>query len=148
MSTFISLLGSNQLNTAVVMDANSKDKARAAGLQANGYLGQKSLILISEITGQTDADIEDLFTPSFYLELVNGAYGTKMEVGDLKAKDGRIVGRVEQHFRDSDLAGGRLNHYKPSAYFLREQVKMLPKLNGETLQSASDLFDRINELLN
>lgn len=86
VSTFVSLLGSNQLNTAVVMDANSKDKARVEGLQSNGYLGKKSLILISEITGTADSDIEDLFSPSFYLELVNGAYGTKIKVGDLTVK--------------------------------------------------------------
>jgi hypothetical protein len=131
----------------VVMDANSKDKARVEGLQANGYLGKKSLVLISQITGQPDADIEDLFTPSYYLELVNGAYGTKIKVGDLRAKDGRIVSRVEQHFKENGFAGGCLNHYKPSAYFLREQVKMLPKLNESTLQTASDLFDRVNALL-
>lgn len=147
VSTFVSLLGSSQLNTAVVMDANSKDKARVEGLQANGYLGKKSLVLISQVTGQPDSDIEDLFTPSYYLELVNGAYETKIKVGDLQAKDGRIVGRVEQHFKENGIAGGRLNHYKPSAYFLREQVKMLPKLNESTLQAASDLFDRVNALL-
>jgi predicted ATPase len=147
VSTFVSLLGSSQLNTAVVMDANSKDKARVEGLQANGYLGKKSLVLISQVTGQPDADIEDLFTPSYYLELVNGAYETKVKVGDLKAKDGRIVGRVEQHFKENGIAGGRLNHYKPSAYLLREQVKMLPKLNESTLQAASDLFDYVNALL-
>lgn len=147
VSTFVSLLGGSQLNTAVVMDANSKDKARVEGLQANGYLGKQSLILISDITGQADADIEDLFTPSFYLELVNGAYETNIKVGDLTAKNGRIISRVDQHFKETGIAGGRLNHYKPSAYFLREQVKLLPKLTDSTLQAASDLFDRINALL-
>jgi predicted ATPase len=147
VSTFVSLLGSSRLNTAVVMDANSKDKARVESLQANGYLGKKSLILISEITGQPDSDIEDIFSPDFYLDLVNGAFSTKLKASDLKARDGRIVGRVQQHFKEKSIAGGHLNHYKPSVYFLREQATLLPKLDKATIQRASDLFDRINALL-
>jgi hypothetical protein len=147
LSTFVSLLGSNQLNTAVLMDSNSKDKPRIQGLQQNGYLGRHSLVLVSEVTGQADSDIEDIFTASFYLDLVNGAYNANIKVGDLAAKGGRIVARLERHFRENGIAGGALNHYKPSAYFLREQVKLLPKLGEPTLERASALFDRLNSLL-
>lgn len=147
LSTFVSLLGSNQLNTAVLMDSNSKDKPRVQGLQQNGYLGNKSLILISEITSQPDSDVEDLFDPGFYLSLVNGAYGLSIKVKDLTSPGGRVTARVEQHFRENNIAGGRLNHYKPSAYLLREQASLLPKLTAATLDRASQMFDRINSQL-
>lgn len=147
LSTFVSLLGSNQLNTAVLMDSNSRDKARVQGLQQNGYLAKKSLILISEITGQADSDVEDIFDPGFYLSLVNGAYGVDIKVKDLTVKGGRMTARVERHFQENGIAGGRLNHYKPSAYFLREQASLLPNLSAATLERASQTFDRINALL-
>ncbi|HSX66182.1 ATP-dependent nuclease [Nocardioides sp.] len=147
LSTFVSLIGANQLNVAVLMDSNSKDRARVATLQQNGRLASDALILVSEVAGQADADLEDLFTDSFYLDLVNGAYKTKIKVGDLTAKGGRIVARVEKHFQEHRIAGGALNHYKPSAYLLREQVTLLPKLSDTTLVKASALFDRINALI-
>jgi predicted ATPase len=147
LSTFVSLIGANQLNIAVLMDSNSKDKARVAALQQNGRLESNALVLVSEAAGQADADTEDLFTDSFYLDLINGAYKSRIKVGDLSAKGGRIVARVEKHFMEHNIAGGTLNHYKPSAYFLREQVSLLPRLSDTTLDKASALFDRINALI-
>jgi len=151
LGTFVSLLGANQLNVAALIDSNPKDKQRIAALQANGHLKGRALIELSEITGTTEADIEDLLEPAFYLGLVNDAYATDLpkalKAGDLKSKAPRITARIEQHFRDNGVANGKLNHYRPAAHLLREQTNLVPKIDKGTLERASALFERLNGLL-
>lgn len=151
LGTFVSLLGANQLNVAALIDSNPKDKQRIAALQANGHLKGRALIELSEVTGTTEADIEDLLAPAFYLGLVNDAYAADLpkplKAGDLKSKAPRITARIEQYFRDNGIANGKLNHYRPAAHLLRQQTDLVPKIDKDTLQRASALFERLNGLL-
>lgn len=151
VSTFVSLLGANKLNIAVLIDANPRDQQRIKALQDNGHLSARGLIQVSEFVSGAEADIEDLFEDGFYCGLVAGAYTSDfpkgLKVGDLKSKAPRITARVEDHFKEKGIAGGRLNHYRPSAYFLREQGSQLPRLNGATLDRASNMFSRVNECI-
>jgi len=63
--TFVSLLGGNKLNIAVLMDVSSKDAQRIRSLQENSLLKHGNLIKISDITSTKEADIEDLFDPLY-----------------------------------------------------------------------------------
>jgi energy-coupling factor transporter ATP-binding protein EcfA2 len=78
LSTFISLIGANQLNLAVLVDVATKDKQRIRDLQQNGHLAKNALIEVGQFVGRDDADVEDLFAAGFYLKLVNGAYVTEL----------------------------------------------------------------------
>lgn len=148
IATFVTLLGGNQLNTSVLIDVSAKDRQRIDSLRKNGHLGNNSLVHVGEITGASEADIEDLFDAGFYLQLVNGAYadalGKRLTLKDLAAGP-RIAKRVERYFADHDL--GRFSHHLPAAYFQREQAKLVPKLTEATLQRAGELFTRVNETL-
>lgn len=149
LATFVSLLGSNQLNTAVLIDVSNREKQRIQNLQNDGKLSANALVQVTEVTGTKDADIEDLFAPSFYLDLVNGAYGSelgkKLTLTALGKGNPRIAVAVSDYFKANNL--GEFSHYPPAAYFLREQVKLLPKLDSDTLDRAEKLFQRINALL-
>jgi predicted ATP-dependent endonuclease of OLD family len=151
VATFVSLLGGNQLNVAVLMDISGNSMQRIKNLQANAKLRDNALVLISEVTSANDADIEDVFDPGFYLELVNGAYEAELPrqltLADLPPGNPRIVRRLDQHFRDNNIASGEFNHYLPAAYFLREQATLLARLDSATLERAEKLFRRVNELL-
>jgi len=151
LGTFVSLLGANQLNVAALIDANPKDRQRIAALQANGHLKGRALIQLSEITGTDEADIEDLLAADFYLSLVNAAYSgdlpKPLKASALKSKAPRITARIEQHFRDNGIDNGRLNHYRPAAHLLRDQVVLIPKIDNVTLQRYDTLFKRLNGLL-
>lgn len=152
LSTFVSLIGANQLNVAVLVDSNTQDSARLNSLRKNGHLGHDNLILITDaLPGVQDADVEDILGAEFYLTLVNGSYkdhpGIPLNVDDLEAKGGRITQSVEQHFKQHGIAGGKFSHYKPAAYFLREQATLLDVLPQEVVESASRLYARINSLL-
>lgn len=151
LGTFVSLLGANQLNIAALLDANPRDRQRLAALQDNGHLPGRALILLSEFTGGDEADIEDLFDPEFYLELVNRSHADRLDkplkTRDQKSKAPRITMRIEQHFKEHDVAGGRLNHYKPAARLLTDQAELLPKVGEDALARADALFTRLNALL-
>ncbi len=82
---------------------------------------------------------------------MNGAYANELSPritpADLAAADPRITKQVEWHFRQQNISGGKFSHYKPAAYFLREQIALLPHLAGPTLDHIEELFKRINALL-
>ena len=151
LSTFVSLLGSNKLNLVVLIDISSKDKQRIQNLQDNAMLGHNNLIQMSEITGIKNSDIEDIFEPTFYLKLVNGAYTNELakeiSMESFSNENPRIVKRIEDYFNDNDITGGHFNHYSPAVYFLKEQVNLGEELDVSTIERAKSLFEKINELL-
>ena len=131
LSTFVSLLGSNKLNVAVLMDISGNSRQRIRNLQANDKLGANALVQISEVTAADEADIEDLFEPSFYLRLVTAAYRKelgrrRLTLSALPKGSPRITRRLEQHFQDNNIAGGRFSHYAPAAHFLADQPPYCP----------------------
>jgi hypothetical protein len=136
------------LNTSVLIDVSAKGQQRIDNLRKNGHLGKNSLVHVGEITGTSEADIEDLFDAAFYLQLVNGAYADtlakKLTLRDLP-EDPRIARRIERYFIENGL--GRFSHHLPAAFFQREQARLLPRLSEATLERASELFKRVNETL-
>lgn len=151
LSTFATLLGANKLNVAVVIDSSTKDAGAIKRLRENDQLNRRALVEISEFTSTADADIEDLFEPAFYLDLVNQAYtkdlATLIMPADLNPHDPRIVRQIETYFRDNGIAGGHFNHYRPAAVLLRQQATLIPKISAATLDKAQLLFKRLNELI-
>jgi AAA ATPase domain/AAA domain, putative AbiEii toxin, Type IV TA system len=151
VAAFASLHGSASRNVAVLIDADPSDQQRIEALQDGSRLDAKSLIQISDFVVGKEADIEDLFAPAFYCAIVSGAYAEDLpeplKSSDLKSRLPRITARVDQHFKNHDIARGAFSRYRPAAYFLREQQSILPTLNTTTLKRAADMFERINSCL-
>jgi hypothetical protein len=149
LTTFVSLLGSNQLNVAVLMDATRADTQKIRNLMSSGRLKARSIIQVGEFVGNSDADVEDLFDAGFYLSLVNGAYSVELakplKVADIAKGNPRVVKRIEDYFKANGL--GRFNHYRPAAYFLTNQGKLLPKVSAKALDRAETLVKKVNALL-
>jgi hypothetical protein len=151
LSTFVTLLGANKLQVAVLIDSSARDTGAVRRLRDNGQLARNGLVEISEFTGGADADIEDLFERDFYLELVNRAYATELSQpitpADLSPGDPRIVRGVEGYFRQHNIADGKFSHYRPAAVLLREQATLLPMIAASSINRAVGLFTRLNGLL-
>lgn len=152
LSTFITLLGANKLNIAVLRDFASNEKQRVDALIKNGFLKNDKLVLLSEFNGGKDADIEDLFGEDFYVKLVNQAYEgilkKPIKVSELPAGT-RIVKRLEQHINENELlgAGRRFNHYKPAVFLQRELATLAGKIPAEAVETFAAVFERLNGLL-
>ena len=151
LSTFVTLLGANKINVAVLADSSTKDLGAVKRLRDNDQLAKGGLIEISQVTGTKDADIEDLFEPTFYLDLVNLTYAKQLnqqiDAADLNTHDPRIVRQIENYFRDNNITNGTFSHYKPAAKLLREQGTLVPKIDTATLDRAEQLFIALNNLL-
>ncbi|HEX8120028.1 MAG TPA: AAA family ATPase [Solirubrobacteraceae bacterium] len=148
VASFVSLLGGQKLNTSVLIDVSGRDHQRVKNLRDNGHLGKHSLIQVGEITGASDADIEDLFDASFYLRLVNGAYKDKLAKNLTLAqlpKGDRVAKRIQAYFDQEGL--GHFSHLRPATYLLRERSNLVDKIPPATLDRAAQLFERINKTL-
>lgn len=149
LPTFVTLLGANKLNIAVLADASLNDHESIQKLRTAGKLSDAGIVLISDIVGRDEADVEDLFDPSFYLRLVNGAYAGQLADGTLKVSDlpkgGRITHRIASVFKERGINKGRLNHYTPAKHLLQKQGSL--KIPGSTLDRAESLFRKINTFL-
>ncbi|WP_374000301.1 AAA family ATPase [Bdellovibrio bacteriovorus] len=151
VGTFVTLFGGNRLNLAVLLDISNNEKQRVQQLKQHKHLSESSVIEITDfISDKQEADIEDVFDPSFYLELVNAVYADKLTKAltiESLSQGPRIVKRVEKYFVDHNISGGKFNHYLPAEYLFREQGNLLNKINTATLQSANALFERLNAIL-
>ncbi|GAB2766852.1 hypothetical protein GCM10027039_30190 [Terrabacter koreensis] len=151
LPAFVTLLGANKINTVVLADSSTTDKAPIQRLREAGRLGQGGLVELGDVVGRADADIEDMFDQGFYLELINDAYAgllksNKLKVTDLP-KDDRLVRRVELAFHSRGLNNGRINHFAPASALNRNQAKYVPKISDKTLGFAEELFERVNAFL-
>jgi predicted ATP-dependent endonuclease of OLD family len=149
LPAFVTLLGANKLNIAVLADASLNDQEAVQKLRAAGKLANAGIVLISEVVGRDEADVEDILDTGFYLKLVNGAYASQLgdqplKVADLPKGD-RITHRIASVFRDRGINKGRLNHYSPAKHLLQKQNSL--KIPTASLDRAELLIKKINAFL-
>jgi predicted ATPase len=137
--TFVALLGTH-LNLAAVLNGAAREPEKIDTMVKHGLLEPNKLFSLTDVTGGSEADVEDMFEPGFYLELLRGSGVADLKLEELPA-DGRIVKRVEEKL------GSTFDHYQPATYFLREQVKLLPKVGKQTVERFQKLFKKINTAL-
>lgn len=137
---FVALIGP-KLDVTVLVDAGAQGMQRLVSMVSQGLLTPDRLLTIASITATKHADIEDVFDPSDYLRLYNGAFGTELTAADLPAGD-RIIDRISrvtgQQFTDHGL---------PADWFLRHRDTVLDGLSQVTLELFERLFVTINATL-
>lgn len=137
--TFIALLGGSDLNVTVLLDVAAGGNQRIDNLVARGLLENRRLVPLTDITGGTEADIEDLFDPQWYLKLLAASGVGK--VPRSKLTGGRIVKQVEA------ALGSKYDHFAPAGHLLRSPGTFLDDIDADTRARFQGLFDRLNALL-
>lgn len=66
--------GRHTVTVATLIDIQEKDRQTVEYLYRRKLLEKQNLLTFADFTGSKEADIEDMFDPDFYLELVNGEY--------------------------------------------------------------------------
>lgn len=138
--SFVSLLGGSDLDIAVLMDVATGGNQRIAQLATRGLLDSGRLIYLTEITGTTEADIEDLFDTDWYLKLLAASKVGRFAKSKLNG-GGRIVKQVEA------LHGGRFDHYQPANHLMRSPGNLLEQVDEGVRDRFQNLFNRLNSLL-
>ncbi len=147
--TFAALIGIQAgMNVATLIDFKTKDRQSIENLYKEKLLNKTHVLTFHNFTGTSEADIEDMFEPDFYLGLVNNEYNKEismpLNVGQLPEVGHRIIPRIETLLKKSDIA---LNHYRPARYFADNLSKLEVALSTVTLDRFEQAFIALNKLL-
>ena len=104
-----------------------------------GLVLPERLLALTELTGQSEAGLEDLFDEPFYLHLL-AATGTDGFDPEELAGEGSLVRRVER------ATGTALDRYRPASFLLQHQQRLLPAIGREPLHRFARLFATLDEL--
>jgi hypothetical protein len=131
------LLGA-PLEAAVLLEVGAGHPGVRA-LADQGVVVAERLLALTELTGQSEAGLEDLFDEAFYLHLLAATGVGELEEGQL-AGEGSIVRRVER------ATGTSLDRYRPARYLLSQQQRLLPAIGRGPLHRFARLFATLDEL--
>lgn len=155
MDTFVRLFQGQQLNICAITDAVGNRLSKVEKLVRDGHLEEGQLIKLADVVGADEADMEDVMSPGFYLELVQGvgredggrAIYNAVTAERLPAMDveQRITRRIDAVL--GEFNQDRLDHLPPALYFERHREDLLPKVDNETIDRAAMLFLAANQQL-
>jgi hypothetical protein len=108
-------------------------------LVEQGMVLPERLLALTELTGQSEAGLEDLFDEPFYLHLLAATGTDGLDPQEL-AGEGSLVRRVER------ATGTAVDRYRPASYLLQHQQRLLPAIGREPLHRFARLFATLDEL--
>ena len=146
---FVALFGAQtKMNVAALLDFQRKDQQKIKNLFKEKLLRRKKIRTYAEFVQKEEADIEDLFEPKFYLELVNGEFGSSIGTEHLKDDHPRILRRIERYLKKKPLPdGANFNHYRPARYLSQKIDSLSDRIDAETLNRFRQVFEVLNGLL-
>jgi hypothetical protein len=151
LPTFVSLLGEKYVSVAVMMDITPTNKERVERINKSNGKTEDAAVKWVEVTRVRDADIEDLFEPNFYLNLVNASYSSDLDepltMKSITESNPRIVERVSDHFRGNGTCDEEFDRYRPAAYLLEHFDELRDEISEDTVKKIGSLVGRINGLL-
>lgn len=136
--TLAAMLGA-PLRAAVLLSLGA-GHPEVTELVGDGLLLPERLVPLTELTGTSEAGLEDLFDEGFYLDLVAWSGVDAPRAGELTSEGGSIVRRVEH------ALGGPLDRYRPAHFLLVNQANLLPAIGRVTISRFARLFELLNEL--
>lgn len=157
VNAFLSLFGGNKLHCAVLLDLAPGQRNRVQKIREleNSLLRKGHVFTVGDFLGAIEADIEDLFHPDLYAQMLNGTYaleGAEALTGDrLKAADGTRLVQKAESLVNNTLPPGKdgMSHYAPALWLIQHPEILVddrPEVL-ETLTNFEKVFDAFNQLL-
>lgn len=156
MQTFISLFAGNHLDVAVLTDQGRGDKAKVEKLKRSEILRAGWAYSIADFINKEEGDIEDIFDPSTYAEILNTAFNLsgkdKLDLDKLMNADTnttRLVKKAEAAFRTMGTKTPNFDHFTPAEWLLKNPNFLQQKTGAidQTLDHAENIFKSFNQLL-
>jgi predicted ATPase len=150
--TFVALLGTQKSMTiATLIDSQVADQPKIESLFRDKLLKKSNVFTFADFTNTTEADIEDMFGTSFYVEIVNAEFSrqlsTPVAVSALKSKHPRVLERLEHHFANVPLVSGAFSHFRPARYFNENLTKLSKKVPDDAKDRFEAAFKALNALI-
>jgi hypothetical protein len=160
LSTFVALLGGNQLELVVLHDYAKKPDAKLESLIQHKLIRERSILHYAIFRSGSSpknpnfpsSDVEDMMSEAFYLSIFNKSFTKELNAQQIAATDlpsgDRIVERIERYLKSNNIQlrpSGGFNHYRVANYLASNPV-VPSKVDKNTLNSFEQLFKRVNEL--
>lgn len=157
--TFVSLFGGNDLDLSVLIDGDGDADQRKKQIESRGVMDTDNVRVVTDFTDEDHGDIEDLFSESFYMELVNRAYAgelasnpdvpNRLSASDFKDdnQNPRIVKRLELYFERFHVNDGIFEHNRPAKYLENHRAEMMEEIDEESLTHFEEMCSEFNEII-
>ena len=152
VSTFVALIGAHKgLRITTLIDGDKSGVQKAQRLYRRALLAERNALTFAQFTGKVEADIEDMFEPEFYVDLVNREYAKQLsqpfKSSDLNDQQPRILAAIAEYLVAHPLKSGVFNHYRPARYFAEKSGTLALQLSAATLDRFEEAFRTLNALL-
>ena len=155
LAPFVRLFGGNRINVAVLSDIANGDKTKIENLKKADILKAGHFYTCADFTGQAEADVEDLFDPDLFIEMLNGEY--KPPAANLETNANlmaasptpRIVKKAEALFKLMPASVAEFDHFGAARWLLENPGALdpdTPAINA-TLDRFEQVFKAFNRLL-
>lgn len=156
MSSFASLFSGKGLHIAVLTDMAKDVKKSVERLKTGGVVPADHVFTAADFTGTPEADVEDLFAPELFVDILNAAYGltgehelTAKKLEEADATTGRAVVKAAAYFRLLPERYPEFDHFSPSNWLISNRDVLdgdgVPK--AATLERFEKVFEKLNALL-
>ena len=155
IATFVGLFGEERLDIAALLSEDPRDeRAPSRGEHEQQELEDIPIAVVAEYAETRGATIEDLFSESAYLELVNRAYADAVTTQaadridrEEVAGDGPIVDRVERYFEQHGINDGVFDRNVPALYLQENADELADELDKTSVRAFTRLFRGLNTTL-
>ena len=152
---FVSLFAGKQLHVAVLSDEAQGAKGKVQKIRQSDILRVGHFYTVADFIDAAEGDIEDIFDPDIYAEIVNRSSGlpephrVTVESLDKDTSTPRVVKKVEEMFRLMPEPIPIFDHFTPAAWLIRNPDTLAGDSEPieRTLSVAEQVFKTFNRLL-
>jgi hypothetical protein len=126
IAPFVRLFGGNKINVAVLSDIAKGEMGKIEKLRRSDIMKAGQFFTVADFVAQVEADVEDLFEPDLFVELLNGAYAPpashRVTVDKLTQADAntpRSVKKADALFKLMPAEVAEFDHFGPARWLLR-----------------------------
>lgn len=153
IDAFVSLLtGRENTKIATILGAHHQDRRTSQDEQTRQLLKKGHVLRFADFATADEADMEDMFDPSLYLRLVNGAYQAVLQKpiyeSDMRSTTSRILLRLREYFRTYPLQqDSSFSRYQTARYLVTNMDALKPHISTQTRDRFANVFLWLNSLL-
>ena len=152
---FVSLFAGNRLHVAALSDEARGAKGKVEKIRQSDILRAGHFYTVADFIAAAEGDIEDIFDPEIYVEIVNRSYelpeSHRVTVEKLlqDTSTPRVVKKVEAMFQLMEPPIPMFDHFTPSAWLIRNPDALAGERGPieKTLSLAEQVFKTFNSLL-
>jgi len=161
IATFLSLFGEDRLDVAALLREDPAAGRRPGRRREDDtVLDDIPITLVSEFAStRGDSTVEDMFSESFYLDLVSQTYASELDeaagvpervdvevLADIDPEK-PMVERLQAYFETQDINDGEFERAEPALFLQENRDEFAEELDQDSRRNFNSLFRDLNNTL-